>query len=227
MKLTGLSILGVVTTAIFTGLATYDAYETLHNENLSEVEKAVTVLPQYIPAILTGCGTVVCILGDSVFNRKKQNSITSAYILLEQYIKEYRRQVAERYGEEVEEEIHGEAIRNYYRHHSWDSDIPDQKLCWYEPITGQYFERYEREVIDAEYHFNRNFILGCAGTLNEFLGMLGVDQADDRELSWDMQAGYQWVDFEHVPSKRIHHGKQVFEIWPLFLPEDAAYWDYE
>ena len=224
MKLTALSILGVVTTSIFTGVATVKAYQELTSDK-HPIEKVAAVTPHYIPAILMGCGTIACIVTDDILNRKRQKSITSAYILLDQYVKEYRKQIAERYGEEVEQEIHKEAIRKAHNYHVIDSNVPDQKLLWYEPLTDQYFERFERDVIDAEYHFNRNFALRSEASLDELCAFLGIEIKDPEERSWNMCDGYYWIDFDHVDTGRTRNGKKVFEIVPVFLPETEEYWE--
>ena len=60
-----------------------------------------------------------------------------------------------------------------------------------------------REVMDAEYHLNRNLALRDYASLNEFYEFLGLPPTTDGEkLGWNLYIGpeiygYSWVDFYH------------------------------
>lgn len=59
------------------------------------------------------------------------------------------------------------------------------------------------EVVQAEYHINRNLALCGEVTLNEFLSFLRLDAVEEGNLiGWDCyigetQYGYRWIDFDH------------------------------
>ena len=61
----------------------------------------------------------------------------------------------------------------------------------------------EKEVMDAEYHINRNFALRGETNLNEFYEFLGLDPTDAGcEIGWDIYSDEYafeklWIDFEH------------------------------
>ena len=109
--LTCVGAAGVVSTALLTSKATIKANDILENarrekgEELTVLEKINCALPSYIPAILMGVGTVTCIFGANVLNKKQQASLLSAYTLLDQSYKEYRSKVTELYGEEAEKAV--------------------------------------------------------------------------------------------------------------------------
>ena len=81
-----------------------------------------------------------------------------------------------------------------------DITEPDRYLRWYEPISGQWFYAYEREVMDAEYHFNRNYQLGCGTqTVNNLLYFLNLPDMGEEgyKNGWCAEDEIYWIDFEH------------------------------
>lgn len=73
----------------------------------------------------------------------------------------------------------------------------------FKEYRGECFERTMTQVIQAEYHFNRNFALRGEACLNEFYDFLGLPHIDGGDaIGWDIAFGdefygYQWIDFEH------------------------------
>ncbi len=114
--LTYTGVVGVAATAVLTSRATTKANDILKaareakDEDLTTKEKIKYTLPVYIPPIVAGVGTVACILGANVINKKHQASLMSAYALLDQSYKEYRNKVAELYGKDAEKAVE-EAIK--------------------------------------------------------------------------------------------------------------------
>lgn len=233
--LSGLAAVGVISTAVLSGKATLKAHEKLqkarkdNQEELSAVEIIRTVAPEYIPVVLSICAAVTCIFGANTINKRRQASLTSAYCLLDNYFKEYRGKLIELHGEEADREIRDAIIRNRCDYHQIDSDVPDDKLLFYEEISGETVARYERDVIDAEYHFNRNLVLRGYASLNEFYEFLGLPQTEYGEaVGWSMAGGYGWVDFQHRQINRDDGGTPIYAIDMIF-PPDATYlegWEY-
>ena len=52
-------------------------------EELTKIEKVKIAGPVYIPSILIGAGTVACIFGANVLNKRHQAALVSAYTLAE------------------------------------------------------------------------------------------------------------------------------------------------
>lgn len=154
----------------------------------------------YIPAAAVGLGTIVCILSANGLNRKQQATITSAYVLLENAYKEYKNKLKDIYGEETDTEVRKAVAKDNY---TGDPDVTDGKLLFYDEYSNQYFERTMEEVIDAEYHLNREFILEGDVKLNKFYELLGLPETElGAVVGWDSESaaaffGYQWIDFEH------------------------------
>ena len=109
--LTCLGGIGVVATTVMAVKATPKALQLIEEaeqekgEKLTTWETVKTTAPTYIPTVLFGVGTVACIFGANILNKRQQASLMSAYALLDESYKKYRRTVVELYGKETNEEI--------------------------------------------------------------------------------------------------------------------------
>ena len=174
-------------------------------------ETVSAALPAYIPPIAFGAGTIACILGANVLNKKQQAALISSYALLEQCYKKYRDTLVDLHGPAADEEVrenmvndHVELQRAQYDLRRTDVCEPDSLLRWYEPISDQWFTAYEREVMDAEYHVNRNYILSGSACANDLLYFLNLPDMGEKgtELIWDICLDeIFWIDFEHEESQ--------------------------
>lgn len=223
--LTMVSVVGVVATAVTAAKATPKALELVKKKEeekraeLDIVEKVKTMAPEYLCSALFGSVTVASILCANKIDGKAIAALTASGTAVRGYLKKYRDEVVKMFGTEVDEELNDKVCKKYADYHITDSDIPDKKLIFVEPITGQRFERYEREVIDAEYHLNRNYTLRGGACVNEFLEFLGIEPAVRGDnFGWSMESGVYWVDFEHH-LKKIN-GEEVVEIEYVFYPDD-------
>lgn len=226
--LTILGAVGVVATAVTAAKATPKAMklcEGLMLERVNNYEKEPTKLEYakecwhcYIPSALIGAATITCIFGANALNKRQQAAITSAYILLNRTYKEYRDKVRETYGEEAEEQIH-EAV-----HESHIEKDTDDKLLFYDEFSGEYFERTMLEVLDAEYQFNRTFVLEGEVKLNDFYEYLNLPKTDLGEVvRWDVDSGimfygYQWIEFEHNLVTIDDGAEEGLECYIIHIP---------
>ena len=224
--LTCLGAAGVVATAITAVNATPKAIKRLETakekkgEELTKLEQVQATYVAYIPSMVLGAATITCIFGASTLNKRQQAALCSAYALVDGAFKEYREKLIELHGKEIDEEVRTAIARQHCDYHQIDLDIPDQKLLFYEPNSGKFFEKYEREIMDAEYHLNRNFVMRGYSALNELYEFLGLPQTDDGELyGWSVDEGYYWIDFEHYP-KTNARGVTYYVIDTVFPPPD-------
>ena len=103
--LTCMAGVGLVATAVFTAKATPKAMTRVENareekgEELTKLETAIAAAPAYIPPIITGVATFACMFGANALNKHQQASLISAYALLDNSYKEYKKKVDEVYGE--------------------------------------------------------------------------------------------------------------------------------
>lgn len=199
-----LAIGGVVGTSVSVGQATNKASKKLKEatetkkEPLNNIEIIATITPIFIPSLLLGGSTIACILGANILNKQSQAALASAYGLADQSFKEYRKKLIELHGEEADQEIQDAIVRQYCSYHQTGVDEPDTKMTFFEPYSKTVLHMYEKELIDAEYHFNRNFTMRGYALLNEWFMFLGLPETSYGEtLGWSICDGYTWVDFEH------------------------------
>lgn len=225
---------GVIATVVMAVKATPKAVKILEDakvekgDDLTKLEIVQATGPVYIPAAVVGLCTIVCIFGTNALNKRQQASLASAYALLDQSYKRYRNKGKELFGEESDSKIRNAVVQDEYQEKN--PNISDGKQLFYEEYYGDFFERTKEEILLAEYHFNRNFILRGYATLNEFYEFLGLDPIKGGDtIGWSTGAGeefygYQWVDFNHEMFK-LDDGLTAFTITMPFSPT-ADFMDY-
>lgn len=194
---------GVLATAILAVKATPKAIrlvEKAKEEKLTKLETVRVVGPVYIPAILTGMSTIACIFGANVLSKRKQASLMSAYALLENSYKEYRRKVVELYGEDADDRVKQEIAKAKYD----GTDISDTgDRLFYDSFSDRYFESTIEIVQSAEYRINLDMSRRGYATVNEFYSYLGVSAIDGgNDIGWSTDEGpdqpwQSWIDFGH------------------------------
>ena len=142
---------GTVVTVVTSIKATPKAIELLEEakwkkgEELTKVETIKTAAPAYIPTIITGLSTLACIFGANALSVRQQASIMSAYALIENSYKEYRKKVTELYGEEVDDRIKSEMAKDQYD--DIEEMLEEDECLFYDLASQQYFVSPMRDVI--------------------------------------------------------------------------------
>lgn len=199
---------GVVTTAVMSVKATPKALTLLADakeekgEELNYAEKIKIAGPIFLPSILIGAGTLACIFGANVLNKRKQASLISAYTLLENSYKAYKNKVGELYGEDADVNVRKEIVKDNYE--ETDISINDDKQLFYDEFSQRYFESTLEDVLRAEYTFNRMIATEYGVFLNDFYDLIGLEEVDyGNYMGWmDCQlvedTWYCWLDFIHT-----------------------------
>lgn len=212
-------------------IAALDVAKENKGEELTKWEVVQVAAPAYIPAVITGTSTVACIFGTNVLNHRQQAAMVSAYALLENSYKEYKKKFTELYGETADAEVRKEIAKDKVEETHLKKALPQpsgEKLLFFEELSGEYFEATEAEVLYAEYHFNRNFVLAGHALLNQLYDWYGLPHTKAGEvLGWNLYDGecfygYRWVDFEHNRVV-LDDGLEVYVISMPFAPHA----DYE
>lgn len=229
--LTWVSAVGVIGTAVLAARATPKATLLLAKAEkekggaLTKVEAVSAAAPAYAPTLLVGAGTICCLFGANILNKRQQAVVTGAYAMLSNYHKEYRETLKELYGEEADEKIQSVMARRRCDYHQTNLEAPDRKVIWYDEISGESIARYEREIMDAEYHFNRNYTMRGYALLNELYEFLGLPPTEyGSRVGWSMADGIEWVDFEHRLLSRDDGGTDIYAIDMIFSPEELEEW---
>ena len=200
-------------------------------EELTKKEIVKTAGPVYIPAIVTGVSTIACIFGANILNKRQQAALASAYALLDSSYKDYKNKLKELYGEET----HNNVINAIAVEKADDMRIRTENLCvecdlsleesdseprlFYDIHSSRYFESTIEQVMAAEYHLNRNYILRGYAYLNEFYEFLGIEQTDyGSVLGWaPLDDGMYWIDFNHRKTV-LDDGLEVYIVEMPFEP---------
>ena len=218
--LTVVASVGVIVTTITAVRATPKAVKLLKEaelekgENLTKVEIIRVAGPSYIPSALLGISTIVCIFGANALNQKKQASLMSAYVMLNESYKQYRKSAKIVYGEDADDKIHVEMAKDAmvatydwgYQVYNMDMDSESERLLFYDLSSKKYFRTTMAAVLNAQYHVNRNLAIRGDCSLNEYLSFLGVEGIDGGDdLGWDIsymveEIDCYWLDFDNYKS---------------------------
>lgn len=214
--LTCLGSMGVVATTITAVKATPKALQLIEEaktekgETLTKWETVKVAAPKYIPTVLMGTATLACIFGANALNKRQQASLISAYALLDESYKKYRRKVVELYGEETHKEI----VDALAIEKAKEVGITAESICmntcltsdeacgdpvlFYDEWSHRYFESTIEQVIAAQYHINRNLVLRGYVTLNELYEFLGLESTDyGNTVGWTVEDEFYWIDFHN------------------------------
>lgn len=218
--LTVVASVGVIVTTITAVRATPKAVKLLKEaelekgENLTKVEIIRVAGLSYIPSALLGISTIVCIFGANALNQKKQASLMSAYVMLNESYKQYRKSAKIVYGEDADDKIHVEMAKDAmvatydwgYQVYNMDMDSESERLLFYDLSSKKYFRTTMAAVLNAQYHVNRNLAIRGDCSLNEYLSFLGVEGIDGGDdLGWDIsymveEMDCYWLDFDNYKS---------------------------
>ena len=204
--LTCIGAAGVIFTAVTAVKATpkatrlLDKVEEEKGEDLTTLEKIKVAGPHYIPSILIGTSTIACIFGANILNKRYQASLISAYALIDNSYKEYKKKVVELYGEEVSNEVISSIAKEKYTD---DIQVSDNKQLFYDEFSHRYFESTLEDVIKAEYNTNRNLQCNGGVYMNEYYEFLGLEPIPGgNELGWSsgiLESHYyaERIEFDH------------------------------
>lgn len=245
--LTVLGGVGVVATAVLAAKETPKALWHIEDakeekgEELTTWETVKAAAPAYIPAVVVGAGTLVCVFGANVLNKRSQAALTSAYALIDGAYKQYKDKLKELYGEEAHNKIVDAIavekaadvrVANYNLCSYCDLSIEDgtgETKLFYDEYSNRFFETTIERVINAEYHFNRNFVLRGYAYLNELYEFLGLEQTDyGSKVGWSIDDDeIFWVDFNHRKALMDNDTLEAYIIETPWGPSVEAMADYQ
>lgn len=216
--LTVFGVVGVVSTVAMAVRATPKALrlikvkkDELKTDKLTPMELVQTTWRCYIPSALIGAGTIACIVGIGVMDKRNQAALASAYAMLNESYKQYRQAAKKVYGEDADNKIHAEMAIDAkvssshwgYQVYNKDMDPESEQLLFYDLASKKYFTTTMAAVLNAQYHVNRNIAIRGDCSLNEYLSFLGVDGVDKGdEMGWDINNMVEdmdsyWLDFDN------------------------------
>ena len=190
---------GVIATSIMAVKATPKAITLLENakeekgEDLTKLEKVKVAGPAYLPAVLMGASTIACIFGANILNQRQQAALMSAYALLDNSYKDYKKKVEELYGNDMKYFVREKITKDKYKKNK--NPVEDDIQLFYDEFSQRYFESTTENVIRAENKINRIIATDYCVYLNEFYELLGVERVDYGDyLGWSTD---EIIDFHH------------------------------
>ncbi len=203
--LTGLAITGVGTTAVVAARGGFQAGQRLSYEkpNMTFKEKVKVTWPFYMPALVSGAGTVTCIVLASKGNAKRTAAAVTAYSVTEKAFSDYRDKMVEQYSRAKDQKILDAAA------HQQVLDKPppppsaslivlgrDEVLCC-ELYTMRYFRSSMETLNRTVNEINRYINYNRKATLSDFYAELGLPETDASPyLGWT-DAQILELDFSH------------------------------
>lgn len=204
--LTCIGAAGVVATAVMAVKETPKAMSLLDDateekgDALTNWEKIKVAGPAYAPAVITGAATIACIVGSNLLSKHQQAALMSAYALLDNSYKEYKKKTDELYGEEAGEHIRAEIAKDKY---TGDAVlVDDNEELFFDFYSGRYFSSTKEHVMMAFYEINRRMVLEYAVSLNDFYELVGLETAPEYgAVGWsigqlDAMYWHSWIEFQ-------------------------------
>lgn len=233
--LTGISIAGVVTTTILSNKATLKVSEVLNDEDKDVKEKIKETWKDYIPAAVAGTVTIACICLNHSASTKALTAIASAGTFSSNLVERYRTAIRDKYGEEGLTEIQqivAESAENREIYScglvSMNKSLPSRGeiVHFYDETLDKWFDATMMQVLNAEYHLNRNFSIGGDVSVSDYADFLGLsnDDPENDNLIWSMDGGYSWIDFDHTKAT-TDKGVVYYIISTPFGPEHSSIYD--
>lgn len=205
--LTGIGIAGMVTTTILAVKATPKALilinEKKEEKNVDKLDIFDTVKATwtcYIPSVITGGLSVICIIGANSVNLRRNAALAAAYSLSESTLKDYQEKVIEAVGDKKEKTIRESAAKEKLnRNPLGNSEVimtgTGETLC-YDVVSGRYFKSDIEKIRRVENDLNREMRDEMYVSLNEFYSEIGLDTIKlGDELGWNIDRGYITIDF--------------------------------
>jgi len=197
--LTGLGIAGVLTTAYFTGRASYAAAAVIESEEYQNgqaedpkqrlKERVQLTWRLYIPAGISGAVTVGCLVAGSRISNKRTTAAYSLVALTETAFGEYKDKVVEKIGDKKEKDIRDEIAQDRV-----NKNPPGQQviisgsgtvICC-ELHTGRYFNSDVETIRKAENAINAKILRETEATLDDFYYLVGLEPTSYSSHSgWD------------------------------------------
>lgn len=151
--LTCVGAAGVIATAIVTAKSTPKALRKIEEaecdkgEELTKLETVKAAAPIYIPAAVLGAATITSIFAADGMNKRSKAAIIGAYSLLYTSYNKYKDKVRELYGEDANDRVIQEVVRDDYDECELEESSNDEDVLFYDFVTQQYFSSTVNEVL--------------------------------------------------------------------------------
>lgn len=200
----------------------------------TRIEKIKAAWKDYAPAVAIHSVSAICLFSGTILSNKSQTAITGAYALLAKADDAYKQKVKDIYGIDTHNQIIDEIRCQEANDISITTptfatvikdgldDINELVHTFYEPYSKTYFNSTFKKVLNAQYHFNRNFCLRGYASMDEYLDFLGITperKEDYTIIGWNGYEDICWVDFHNYQTVDKQTGQIIYILDPVFNPE--------
>lgn len=230
----------------------YSEDDAKKDTTITYVQTGVKVAKLYAPSVILCAGSLGCLLASNNILKKRNAALSAAYMTVDKSFKEYRKRVADRFGEEVEKEIRynikAKEVTTVDENGNEVTETVKVMDGTDDPNTYSDYARFFDESCaawqnDAEYNLTflkaqqqyANDLLKSRGRLflNEVYRMLGIDETKAGQVvGWvynpDNPTGDNFVDFGIYNMQRERVRAFVNGYEPNILLDfnvDGAIWD--
>lgn len=196
--LTGLSVAGVLTTAVLTGKASFRAALEISEENyqlnaqgkdfLTNREAAELVWKEFIPPAVVGALTLTAIISANRIGTRRAAALAAAFKISEDLAEQYRQKVIEHMGDKKEEMVRSDVARDRISRADGVETIilNDTEIVFYDSWSGRAFKSTRQRVEDAVNQMNYQINHNWAMSLTEFYGLLDLPKtAVSDDFGWN------------------------------------------
>ena len=230
----------------------YSQDDAKKDTTITYVQTAMKVTKLYAPSVILCASSLGCLLASNNILKKRNAALSAAYMTVDKSFKEYRKRVADRFGEEVEKEIRynikAEEITKVDENGNEVTETVKVMDGTDDPNSYSDYARFFDESCaawqnDAEYNLTflkaqqqyANDLLKAKGRLflNEVYRMLGIDETKAGQVvGWvynpDNPTGDNFVDFGIYNMQRERVRAFVNGYEPNILLDfnvDGVIWD--
>lgn len=206
--LTGIGVAGFVTTTVLAVRVTPKAIENIDNEKTRRkhemieylgddvdeeikelrIRDAMKLTPidyirvtwkEYLPVVIAGTASTVCILGASRINIRRNATLAAACTLSESRFSEYKSKVKELIGDKKEQNVRDEIAKDRIDADPvCDEDVvhtnKGETLC-YDALSGRYFYSDIDEIKRSINLLNHQLLYDETVSLNDLYDLLGLE----------------------------------------------------
>lgn len=206
--LSGLAIGGVIGTAILAVKATPRAINALDeasiekNKELKPDDKSLEwqaltkrevfecTWKYYVPAALSGAGTIACIIGATRLGSRRNAALIAGMALADRAFQDYKDEVKEILGERKELEVREKIAQKQIDEQPPSKEViildGTEQLC-FDTFTGRTFRSDVETIRRAENEINARIIRDMWCPHNEFYDLVGLPHViAGEEMGWNM-----------------------------------------
>ena len=195
----------------------------VNKDKLTFWETIKTTWHCYIPPVVLGTISVVCVAESASIATKKTAAVAAAYQLTASAFEEYREQVVSKIGEKKEDEIRDNTSKKKMN----ETPLTENNLFFtgmgdtlcFDTVSGRYFKSDIDKINRIINDLNRQMLSSGSITLNEFYDEIGLDHiAIGDGIGWNTEKGFIDVKYgSHLASNGVPCLVLDYRIYPSHI----------